>query len=61
MSCPNIDMFGRYLMLSDGSLADCHSEQRATMAAQISISLYPVPSLGLPKTTARVWSNSITL
>ena len=53
-SRPNIDTFGRYLIIFGRFFANCRSEQTAILAARIFISLYlalvylkPLSELGL--------------
>ena len=53
-SRPNIDTFGRYLIIFGRFFANCRFEERAILAARIFISLYlalvylkPLPELGL--------------
>ena len=54
MSRPNIDTFGRYLIIFGRFFANCRFQQRAILAARIFISLYlaliylkSLPELGL--------------
>ena len=58
MNCPNIDKFGQYLIIFERFF---HGMSLKADSDPGSANFYTfVPSLGLPKTTARVGSSSYT-